>query len=396
LAKIKIYALLRPHERKLLEMLHEKAKWGGDTIWVGRMGRLGRESISLFVVYVLEPAKGSAPFVVKINKKREIQIEHRANRSMSGYLSKDVPSLRDPVFLEGRNLGALLYPHWGVGSSSTSEQKVRRSALMPRQLEQMIESMFMGESRYRDPEVLQCLGIVFDKLWNVHLHAKEKPVSLSKYQEYLREKKGNDVIKCVLGKNKVKLERPDFLGVQIYNPIKAFSRLPKRLPGLCKFGPAHGDLHPKNVILDETNYPHLIDFYWHRRYRHILVDYVLLENSIRFLLFPNFANLDDRKLVDTLLLKEDGYSEILADSFSSAKMKPAYKSLARMIQLIRKRARAQKAIVKDFTEYLISQFIVLYGLLDYPEYANCVTVRALGLIANKLEERGVIKSGTPN
>ena len=63
--------------------------------------------------------------------------------------------------------------------------------------------------------------------------------------------------------------------------------------------------------------------------------------------------------------------------------------LACAVTTIRQRARAVLSTQFSMDRYLLTQFLLLYGLLRYDEYEPYVGTRALGLIAMKLRETGL-------
>jgi hypothetical protein len=65
-------------------------------------------------------------------------------------------------------------------------------------------------------------------------------------------------------------------------------------------GPVHGDLHTQNVLIDEREQLYLIDFGWTaERWR--AVDFLMMECSLKFLVTPAHAQLDDLLLMERSL-----------------------------------------------------------------------------------------------
>jgi len=92
-----------------------------------------------------------------------------------------------------------------------------------------------------------------------------------------------------------------------------------------------------------------------------------------------------------VLLDENGADQIMRIRFSDDRTAWYYKRLASLVSAIRQRARA--ALGEDFamSKYLMTQFIVLYGLLRYDSYSPYVGTRALGMIARRLHSRKDLK-----
>ena len=55
--------------------------------------------------------------------------------------------------------------------------------------------------------------------------------------------------------------------------------------------------------------------------------------------------------------------------------------------------RAKDFLGPDFSmdRYLLTQFILLYGLMRYPEYEPYSGTRALGMIAKRLRDRDILE-----
>jgi hypothetical protein len=97
-------------------------------------------------------------------------------------------------------------------------------------------------------------------------------------------------------------------------------------------------------------------------------------------------NLEEQVIVDRALLEEDGAEQVLSCPFGTDESKESYDQLAHTVRTIRGRAR--DFLGSDFSmgRYLLTQFILLYGLLRYPDYEPYSSTRALGMIAKKLRD----------
>ena len=215
-----------------------------------------------------------------------------------------------------------------------------------------------------------------------------------KKNDYLRGHKCRRKIKCLFGNKFANSDEIEFLGAKIYNPLKLiidkqFIEHKKN----CIVCPIHGDLHANNVIIDNNKNTRLIDFAWAKQEGHFLIDFVLMENSIRFLLFPKYLNLKDQLIIDEKLMSEDVNDALnYVETEIKSHLKPYYLRLLKSIQVIRQCARDvtkknRKKNVYDFNEYLIAQFLVLYGLLKYDDYNINCAVRKLGLLALHIKKK---------
>jgi serine/threonine protein kinase len=272
--------------------------------------------------------------------------------------------------------GALLYRHRGTDRPA--------EAAAPQALRELLYGSQMKRMTLR-----KILNEVFDKLQNAHSNLRVRRVSIrSHFKRYFRKHGARGRIRKLLGPdaNSIRLR---FLGARIYNPLRCVTSLPRRAK--LSVAAIHGDLHPDNIVIDRNGVPHLIDFAWAHKSRDVLIDFVLLENSARFMAFPSAGpiNLSDQLKVDQALLDENGFRRINSLSLSSHARREEYARLACLIGHIRKRARTLLKGEFSMQKYLLTQFIVLYGLLRYKDYEPYTSTRALGLIAARLKRIGL-------
>lgn len=226
---------------------------------------------------------------------------------------------------------------------------------------------------------------VFKKMSRAHSRCKvEQGVQWRKFVgRYLRNDKARNRVRSVLGA-RADSRKIYFLGAEIDNPLIYLDDLPARMD--VPVAPVHGDLHPDNVIVDHNDLPHLIDFAWAKKRENLLVDFVLLESSIRFMAFPRPINLEDQLRVDRALIDEDGYKRVRTLHFPKAMHQNDYARMSCAVEAIRERARGFLGDKFSMEQYLFTQMIVLYGLLRYDQYDPYVSIRALGLIATHLRK----------
>lgn len=126
-------------------------------------------------------------------------------------------------------------------------------------------------------------------------------------------------------------------------------------------GAVHGDLHPKNIVLDSFDSAQIIDFGWADVDCHIVLDYVLLDLNLRGVTLPS-------QVSEQGILQLAGFLDECADVTG---FPAAARERARIIRdVIWKKARAY-AIVADWgREYLIPLFLVGYGLLVHLDSAR--------------------------
>ena len=327
--------------------------------------RVGRSGASVVLVYFDEKST-TLPFVIKLHDSRQIAKEWKAIESVQTYFPDALPGFA-PHYIGNR--GALAYKHAGhVGGQAKPSTVELKDVLFDHrqstaQVEQMMSRIYEGACRTAH-------GAVTTKT----------VIPRNEYKWYLRGDAAAANIRAALGSDANK-RRLHFLGTTIVNPLHAkrdgFGRR-RSLP----LGPVHGDLHPNNVIFDVNGDAHLIDFAWSHANGHVLKDFVLMENSIRFLLFPRCIDLQRQLAFDRALLEEE--FPIPPPGPRSDDLRSHYNRLARLVRILRISARSVCGSY-DFDDYLAAQFLVLYGLLKFHEYPIHVTLRALGMIGSKLD-----------
>ena len=144
-------------------------------------------------------------------------------------------------------------------------------------------------------------------------------------------------------------------------------------------GTIHGDLHPKNIVLDESDEPHIIDFGWTREDAPVVLDYILLDINLRSITLPSQVEESD-------LLK-------IARFLPGARRPTGLRRCAQArVDLIREaiwKRLEERRVVRDWLEeYVIPFFMVAYGLLRHLDAArNQMALVATVLAAAKHIDR---------
>jgi len=358
--------------------------------YVSRFQRFGKSGARLLLLFFSSKPEG-LPFLVKIcqneGKKLDAKKELDAVLSMANLVGDcDLP---EKDLFEHKGWGGILYAHRGAvqpGEAAKNPVTFRQIMYYPHSSK---ESMPSGFPRSFSKKVLEkCLTEVFEKLQEAHSRLTPKNVDVPRhYGNYLGGNAATKRIARILGSAHSK-ESLRFAGKKIMNPILLRQKLPQRRD--IQQGRIHGDLHPDNIVLSRALTPCLIDFAWAKRHRDVFIDFVLLESSIRFWHFPHSANLSEQALVDELLLHEDGAAHVVDREFSDRLTTNLYHRLATMVGVIRSRAKQALSGRFSMEEYLLTQFIVLYGLMEYESYVPSITTRALGLIGKRLCDTGAM------
>jgi hypothetical protein len=362
-------------ESKLLKKVCRRRD--SRNVYVSVFPRFGFSGARLLLVYFKKRPAG-LPFLLKIARLKKAEDEHTATKVLASDVA-DANFAEDCVFSASDSKGkwgALLYRHRGTDRPA--------EATVPQALRELIYDPKTSKNSLR-----RILKKVFDRLENAHQNPSAKKSLLRvHFKSYFRKHVARDRIRSILG-SEADLKRLTFLGARIFNPLKYLDSLPKY--AILSVASIHGDLHPDNIVIDRDRMPHLIDFAWAHKQRDVLIDFALLENSIRFMAFASAGaiNLSDQLKVDRALLEEDGFNRIRLLNFSCSARRQDYCRLACVVKVIRRRARA--VVGNEFTMqmYLLTQFIILYGLLRYRDYEPYVATRALGLIAARLKKIGL-------
>lgn len=357
-----IIDVLKRGEMGVLRRLAIKNK--SKVIRLKPLERFGFSGAKLFEAFFTRNRTG-IPFVVKVHTNRHIRAEVEAFSTVQHFFE-------DCLILKGlppaytANYGAMAYKQFTSGKQNCIIE-----------LKDLID-----DASIPNADLARLVRRVYKNSCNkAHGAAEEKQIVLrDEYKRYFREHRARPRIKQALG-TQFSERKCTILGNEVFNPLRVLAKgFRRKLP--CAVGPVHGDLHTSNIILDKNREPHLIDFSWAKREGHILKDYVLLENSMRFMLFPEYISSDDQLEADKALLQEKGYENIRTINLSSPAARRLFRRLFKSVGAIR--SSAKKYTHCHFNKYLAAQFMVLYGLLGYDDYNFFSALRALGLIGGKL------------
>lgn len=346
-------------------------------VHVSAFKRFGFSGARLLLVHFSDEAAG-LPYLLKISRYSDIVEEFDAIQSM-GNLVRDCTLVVNTVFQcndldepAKAPIGALLYPHLGTDDPSTADDSVT--------LRQLLYDRRCPTSR-----IVEALTAAYQALNLAHSAGRTTSVLNPRrhYYRYLRKHKSVPRIKGLLG-NLFDVGSGTFLGAQIRNPLLVLKRLPSS--ETFQIARVHGDFHPDNIVMHETRRPHIIDFAWCKEPRDVLVDYTLMELSVRLMCLPRTVCLEDQRLVDTLLLEDDGCERVLEMRFKVPETNRLLHRMATIVKTIRSCARSTYGPDFHMRCYLLSQFLVLYGLLRYESYDGYCGSRLLSMIGTKLAQ----------
>jgi hypothetical protein len=365
-------AFLSKTEARLIKKCFSNTTLSPVPISVRELGRYGNSGARL----LLGVLSSRMPLVVKIHDKVKIQKEHQAMKRVANFF-RDVNLPAEPAYYGDK--GALLYWHQGAGAESQlcSSNELRDIVFDYDEPNRLF--------RHSDNDIVALLRKVWHCCGAARDSAKKAPFNYNdEYKRYMRKEAAEAVLSCIVGRNRDKQDML-FMGGEVSNPLLFINAKCLQQQYFGKIGPVHGDLHANNVIVDGSGSVHLIDFAWATSRRHVLVDYVLMECSLRFLLFPHHVDPIEQLEVDTILLKPDGGKRLAGWDWDSP-LANYYRRLGIVVDEIRTQARRFQSDSSDrsFLEYLAAQFLVLFGQMSYRDYNRLIAVRALGLIAREL------------
>lgn len=142
-----------------------------------------------------------------------------------------------------------------------------------------------------------------------------------------------------------------------------------------KTGPVHGDLHSQNVIVDRAKKVSFIDFGW-TDVRWLAVDFLWLECSLKYVVAPQYAQLDDLLAIENVL--DACWDTGIADT-SDLTNRMVGNELARIatgISVIRKHAKQQdpSLSLRDYRKGLIA---MTYALTTFPQLNRVHLIHSL-------------------
>lgn len=355
-----------PEDADLLKKCAEVL--GAPLVRAGSLKRFGYSGADLFLAQFGRDDRLGIPRVVKIASKEQISEEADGVEAVKNYFV-DANDIHGEV--AGIDRAAIIYRLISSAPTATDTSPLEDRVCIE------VEEDEAGEK----------LQGILAQLYGgccreAHGGTRTEFILGDEYQRYRRGDRSEERLTATLG-DIVSADPFEYLGTEILDPRGAIDRLHDReISGVI--GAVHGDLHPSNVMLDHNSEPHLIDFAWAEDSAHILKDFILMECSLRFLVFPSFGDLKTQLDVDQALLEESGWQQLL-DVDSAHPLSYCYRRLGGLIGSIRHHAAEASGPDFDFdTEYLGPQLFALYGLLAYDDYGFYPASRALGMIALKL------------
>ena len=324
----------------------------------------GFSGSSVFIGYFTDDTKRylpSRPVVIKIGKKESLEDELRQARSWPPHAHGDDRHFAYPF-------------HIATSSSLTEERTV---LVAPFSSADKLDKHQTGyELKLRDlysllispsetvESLLQHLNAVYTLMHGIHRNglvkcSRVKFTYSEQYEKYIRKLHTDrqNIPLAIFGNE----DKTTLFGAKWPNPIKVFEGLWKIVSFEGTSGPVHGDLHPKNIVLDNQNSPNIIDFGWAQSSGHLVKDYALMEANLRAVTLPSHLKAEDVVALSKMLAIEDALptgSDVIT-------------SRARLIREGIWKSLERGNIVDDWNrEYLVPLFLISYGLLKHLDDAR--------------------------
>lgn len=337
--------------------------FGQECIHVRPLGRYGYTGARLFLARFDEKGAG-APYVIKLDLTEAIASEAAAMNQARRFF-------HDAIYYEYRpdppnGKAALLYRLFGETDATITELK----------------DVYTDVNRSR--EVCEILESVYDYCRVAHSTSDLKQTWGAAYEWYLRSSRPDRIETAFPTAGSY----IDCMGRTYRNMTHTLEDLAAQ-SGVRAIGFVHGDLHPNNVVLSASKVPAIIDFAWAHT-GDILQDFVLMECSFRFLLFPRNIDWQQHHQVTVDMTRVDG-PEIVQERYTAGAdlaQTERYLAMANAVRSVRTKAKATLGTRFDFDDYLKAQYMVLYGLSKLETYPFYESVDALGVISQRLLDDG--------
>lgn len=350
---------------------------------------LGASGASVFVVYFAHDNADtdwapSAPLVVKVGDPEHLGKEFGAWKSWPRVAEQNAESFAFPIcIVDISDEHSLLVA--AFKSEFTMERSGRRYKVQLRDLWKVLNDKRELDASKDDQHstieriVKGALSALTETHRNSKTQCERDELNYAKsYEWYLRGTVGEGR-RAHIPRSLFGFEDAVFaFGKHWPNPVHVVEKVLK-LPSLeGTFGPIHGDLHPKNIVLTANENVRIIDFGWARHRQHVIVDHLLLDINLRATTLPSQLSIEDVVALSSFL---DRDAEI-------ASLPESVQARAAIIQR-QIWATADEKIVSDWTkEYLIPLLLVAYGLIVYLDDARNQTafIATVLALAAKVEK----------
>ena len=308
----------------------------------------------------------SPPMVVKIGSADSLRAEKAGADGWPHLSQQEAARFARPIYLNETD------PDWAVliapfhslfETGETGVRNIVKLADLWQLLDNKNELLSLDTEHWQ--RVQRCVEQALDAVQSPHRASLAKPKREthaygSAYAWYLRSTTGPGrlchIPKLIFGSEPT----VTMFGQTWVNPVPVVEDLvaTKHFEG-C-FGAIHGDLHPKNIVLNHEHAARIIDFGWARRDAHIVQDYLLLDLNLRGVTLPSQMGESDILAI----------ASFLEPSQAVDALPLSVRPRAKIIRDVIWRRAQQRAVVDWNIEYLTPFLLVSYGLLVHLDSAR--------------------------
>ena len=329
--------------------------------------RVARSETKVFRTKFFMPFP-SKNYILKISDRSLIDTEYnRWKRYVKDFLNTGI--IQKEI---GKNRGAILYEHASGHSQIDMDNSTELKDIL------FAENISIKEKI----EIIDLIYNIETINWDQGASYIKEPKSFyEEYSQYLRGRVSDKKI-CQFLQNQSDKKEITILNRSLTNPLFFIDdSIQLHIERKFYVKHLHGDLHPRNIIVDSQYRPHLIDFEWAHR-GHAFKDYILLECSIKFFYLKTNHDLEKIIEFENNLLKFNKFESIKSTIIENwdNELIEAYI----LIKQIRKYAQNFCEDTNWEKEYLSALFLITYGLLKYSECNFIYALYSLRALSNFL------------
>lgn len=280
----------------------------------------------------------SKRFVIKIGELIKIK---RENEAIQKYVAPYIKSIQSPIYREGINLGLIAQEFVGL-SEKENIKSLRLEARSSKNLDEIISNLFndrLGNWYIKNASKEVCDFTLHDLFqWYLKKAPKFNPYP-SKWEELQKSVQNTTGYKWENNCSVIKRVGEE--------KIKSKSSI------------IHGDLHSQNILIDQHGDVWPIDFYWCRENSSPVIDFCMLECSLKFLAIPKETNINNLIDFENQLCSKPDPSYIFPSLPYFEDVSNIYKGILEV------RRFALEVYGIDFNDYLKSLLILTYSLSNH-------------------------------